>query len=158
MNLDHIVEREKIFASFKSFPLFAGVPEHVLVVFFVAAREMICRKGEVIVQEGDHGEELYIIGAGSVDVVIGNNTTAQTSLAVLQKNDFFGEMCVIEPSLRSATVIARETTLLYALKSSSLNKVYQVWPDQQSAIMANLSRVLAERVMLQDPLYQDRAY
>ena len=158
MKLDHIVEREKIFSTFKNFSLFAGVPEHVLVVLFVAAQELICRSGQIIVREGDHGEELFIIGAGSVDVVFGYETSQPTTLAVLGQNDFFGEMCVIEPSLRSATVIARESTLLYSLKSSALNKLYQVWPEQQSIIMANLARVLAERVQTQDPLYQDRAY
>ncbi len=158
MKLEHIVEREKIFTSFKSFPLFAGVPDEVLAVFFVAAQEQILRAGQVVVKEGDNGEDLYIIGEGSVDVVIGLNTVHQTNLAVLGKNDFFGEMCVIEPSLRSATVITRESTLLYSLKSSSLNKVYQIWPEQQSIIMANLARELAHRVQALDPLYKDRGY
>jgi len=109
-------------------------------------------------KEGDHGQELYIIGDGSVDVCINYEQESKTVLAKLSKNDFFGEMCVIEPSLRSATVVAAETTLLYSLKSTSLNKVYQVWPEQQSTIMTNLAHQLSQRVQKLDDTYFSRAW
>jgi hypothetical protein len=67
-------------------------------------------------------------------------------------------MCVIEPTSRSATIIAEETAFLYGLKSTTLNKIYQVWPEAQATIMANLSRTLAERVERLDPGYRDRAW
>lgn len=156
--LDDLVAKEKIFSAFKQFPLFKGLPDEVLVVFFVAAQEEIFRSGQTVMKEGDHGQELYIIGDGSVDVVINHQKPDQTTLAHLKKGDFFGEMCVIEPSLRSASVVATETTLLYSLKSTNLNKVYQVWPEQQSTIMANLARELSRRVQSLDPTYFDRAW
>jgi CRP-like cAMP-binding protein len=156
--IDNLVAKEKIFSAFKRFPLFHGLPDDVLVVFFVAAQEEIFRTGQTVMKEGDHGQELYIIGDGSVEVIINYQQPEQTTLAKLTKNDFFGEMCVIEPSLRSATVIATETTLLYSLKSTCLNKVYQVWPEQQSTIMANLARELSHRVQSLDSTYFDRAW
>lgn len=156
--IDNLVAKENIFNAFKSFPLFKGLPDEVLVVLFVAAQEEIFRNGQIIMKEGDQGEELYIIGGGSVDVIINHDRPDQTVLATLHKDDFFGEMCVIEPSQRSATVVARESTLLYTLRSSNLNKVYQVWPEQQATIMANLSRELAKRVQSLDPSFFDRAY
>jgi len=158
MNVGNIAEREKIFIAFRKLHLFTGVPDDVLAVFYIASEEKIFRAGQIIVKEGEHGDELYIIGSGSVDVIVGHNTPNQTVVASLQTTDFFGEMCVIEPFVRSATVVARESTLLYALKSNCLNKVYQVWPEQQSIIMANLAGVLAHRIDALDPFFKDRAY
>lgn len=156
--INDLVAKEKIFSAFKNFPLFQGLPDEVLVVFFVAAQEEIYRSGQVIMKEGDHGQELYIIGDGSVDVCLNYELESKTVLAKLSKYDFFGEMCVIEPSLRSATVVAAETTLLYSLKSTSLNKVYQVWPEQQSTIMTNLAHQLSQRVQKLDNTYFSRAW
>ncbi|NJK91778.1 MAG: cyclic nucleotide-binding domain-containing protein [Blastochloris sp.] len=156
--IEHLAAKEKIFAAFKEFPLFQGLPDEVLVVFFVAAQEEIYRNGQVVMKEGDHGQELFIIGGGTVDVFIHHGESEQTRLAQLHKGDFFGEMCVIEPSLRSATVVVSETAILYSLKSTCLNKVYQVWPEQQSTIMANLARELSKRVQQLDPTYFDRAW
>jgi len=150
--------QERPFQAFENFPLFRGVPQEVLLVLFVGATEMLCRKGQIIVQEGDPGEELFIIGTGSADVVMGHGTAGETVLATLQAGDCFGEMCVIEPTLRSATVVAREGTLLYGIKSTTLQKVYHFWPQQQAVIMANFALTLAERVRTLDPLYFDRAF
>lgn len=152
------VEETRPFKAFEDFELFRGVPPEVLLVLFVGATEMVCRKGQVVVREGEAGEELYIVGTGSVEVVLGHGTERETAVAVLQAGDCFGEMCVIEPTVRSATVVAREGTLLYGIKSTTLNKVYHFWPQQQAVIMANLALTLAERVHKLDPLYFDRAF
>jgi CRP/FNR family transcriptional regulator, cyclic AMP receptor protein len=145
-------------AVFRGFPLFQGLPDEVLVMLFVAAQEFISRKGEVIVSEGDHGEELYIVGGGEVDVVVGYGSEHPVHLATLGPRECFGEMCVIEPMVRSATVVARDSAMLYSLRSTTFNKVYTVFPHFQAVIMANLSRTLAARIQKIDRLYFDRAY
>jgi CRP/FNR family transcriptional regulator, cyclic AMP receptor protein len=145
-------------AAFEQFSLFQGVPQEVLLVIFVAARECLVRKGDVVVREGDPGEELYIIGAGSAEVVLGHETTDARTIATLHAGDCFGEMCIIEPTRRSASVVAMEPMMLYGLSSATLNKVYHFWPQQQSVIMANLAKTLAIRVHARDPLFADRAY
>ncbi len=149
---------EELYAPFQDIPLFSGLAGDTLLVFYIAAREIIARPGETIVREGDSGEELFIIGRGKVKVLVQEGKENETLIAELGPRDFFGEMCVIEPTNRSATVIASEITFLYGLKSSTLNKIYQVWPEAQATIMANLSRTLAERVERLDPCYRDRGW
>jgi CRP-like cAMP-binding protein len=58
--------------------------------------------GQVLFQEGDKGEDMYIIQSGRVAIkkrVEGGVTT----LAVLEKGDFFGEMAILERQPRSAS-------------------------------------------------------
>lgn len=157
MNNEHSHRKDKLFRAFENFHLFKGLPDDVLTVFYVAAREEIRRKGEIIVSEGDTGQDLYIIGAGTVDVYVNHGNRRETKIATLHKNEIFGEMCVIEPIERSATVVASETTLLYSLRSSCLNKVYQIWPEEQTRIMGNLTQTLTERIIALDPEYANRA-
>ncbi|MEM6883809.1 MAG: cyclic nucleotide-binding domain-containing protein [Verrucomicrobiota bacterium] len=158
MSKDSRSPHDKLLQNFRDVPLFHGLPDDALLVIFVASEERIFRAGEVVVKEGAEGEELFLIGRGAVDVVINFGSTKQTTVGKLGTKDFFGEMCVIEPTSRSATVFATETTFIYSIKSSTLNKLYQIWPEHQTTIMSNLSRGLAERVIKGDPEYELTAY
>ena len=66
------------------------------------------KKGDVILQEGEHGETLHILAQGNVNVM---RTTMQGESFLVAKllaeyNVFFGEMCLISKAERSASVIA----------------------------------------------------
>jgi len=60
---------------------------------------------QVIFEEGSVGRELFVVLAGSVNIVktAGGRTNV---IATLGKGEFFGEMAVIDASPRSATAIA----------------------------------------------------
>lgn len=60
---------------------------------------------QVIFEEGSVGRELFVVLAGSVNIV--KTTGGRTNvIATLGKGEFFGEMAVIDASPRSATAIA----------------------------------------------------
>jgi CRP-like cAMP-binding protein len=59
-------------------------------------------KGHVLFREGDDGEEMFIIQSGKV-AIKKRVKEGETTLAVLEKGDFFGEMAVLERLPRSAT-------------------------------------------------------
>jgi CRP/FNR family cyclic AMP-dependent transcriptional regulator len=61
--------------------------------------------GRIIFQEGDEGDQMYIIQSGKVKVsrlIAGKEHV----LAILEKGDFFGEMAIVNKVQRSATVTA----------------------------------------------------
>src|SRR6266542_4198102 len=59
------------------------------------------KKGTVLFSEGDEGEEMYIIQSGKV-AIKKRVPHGDTTLAVLEKGDFFGEMAILERMPRSA--------------------------------------------------------
>jgi alkyl hydroperoxide reductase subunit AhpC/uncharacterized protein (DUF924 family)/CRP-like cAMP-binding protein len=61
--------------------------------------------GQRIIAEGEAGATAYIILTGSVEVSVGHEGKAKT-LGTLGPGDVFGEMSLIDPSPRSATVRA----------------------------------------------------
>lgn len=66
------------------------------------------RAGKTIFAEGDEGDTLYILNAGSVRILrntIGGERFALVNLAA-EDNVFFGEIALIDSDTRSATVVA----------------------------------------------------
>ena len=61
--------------------------------------------GDVIVRQGEPGDCMFEILAGTVEV-LREKDGQETSLAVLSRGDFFGEMAIFERETRSATVRA----------------------------------------------------
>ena len=58
--------------------------------------------GQVLFHEGDEGDDMYIIQSGRV-AIKKKVKDADTTLAVLEKGDFFGEMAILERMPRSAS-------------------------------------------------------
>src|SRR5260370_40984587 len=59
------------------------------------------KSGETIFREGDRGAEFYVVQRGRVRILTGNRL-----LETLGENEIFGEMALIDASLRSASAIA----------------------------------------------------
>lgn len=60
---------------------------------------------DVIFEEGSTGRELFVVLDGEVEIAKVSGTT-RTTIVRLGKGEFFGEMAVIDGSVRSATAIA----------------------------------------------------
>ncbi len=73
--------------------------------------KVLRRAGEVIICEGEQGQELYIVAEGSVDV-----TLRDAHLATIEPGGHFGELALIDNEVRSATVTARTNVTLLTIK------------------------------------------
>ncbi len=72
------------------------------------------RDGEVIVQEGEDGNDMFLIQSGKVRVVKGKGDK-EIVLATLGPRDFFGEMALFGERKRTATVVAVGDTYVLRL-------------------------------------------
>ena len=97
--------------------------------------------GEVVVSEGSFGEALYLVLTGRVAVVKGNH-----ALAELGSGEFFGEMSLVEPAPRSATVSAVEPSFLFRLPHNALRQLITDSPDASNALLIQIVRTLSERL------------
>jgi CRP-like cAMP-binding protein len=61
--------------------------------------------GDTVLSEGEDGDTAFYILEGSVEVTIGKGAKAR-SVGTLNAGDVFGEMSLIEPGPRSATIKA----------------------------------------------------
>ncbi|MBD0281024.1 MAG: cyclic nucleotide-binding domain-containing protein [Thermoleophilaceae bacterium] len=86
----------------KSIPLFTDISDDELTEIATFAQETSVEAGRDLVREGDFSYEFMVIEEGQAEV-----TREGAHVADLGPGDFFGEMGLLEKTLRSATVTAR---------------------------------------------------
>ncbi len=94
--------------------LFHDISEEELKSIAERFSEETYHEEEVIFEQGDKADKFYLIYSGRVKIVRKRDQKEQ-QLAVLVSDDYFGEMALIANRVRSATVIALETTLVLVL-------------------------------------------
>lgn len=99
--------------------------------------------GDVIVKEGEMGVAFYVVAKGRVEVVHGAGTPDEHKIGELGPDDFFGEMSLLDNSLRSATVKALEATECLVLTRWDFNAELQAGSCQIALAMLG---VLARRI------------
>jgi CRP-like cAMP-binding protein len=89
----------------------------------VEGMEKKLEPGEVLFDEGDKGEVMYLIREGKIKITKGSAGDEKV-LAVLKEGDFFGEMAIIDGSPRSAgAVAASPVSLLVIDKETFKSKI-----------------------------------
>ncbi len=97
--------------------------------------------GEAIVVEGSLGDALFLILSGQVAVHKG----AQT-FATLSAGEFFGEMSLVEPAPRSASVSAMSASFLFRLPHDQLRELISDDPNAASVLLVQVVKTLSERL------------
>jgi CRP/FNR family cyclic AMP-dependent transcriptional regulator len=80
----------------------------------VEGMERKLNPGEILFEEGDKGEVMYLIREGKIKITKGKGEDEKV-LAVLKEGDFFGEMAIIESAPRSASAIAATNVSLLVI-------------------------------------------
>src|SRR5712671_853504 len=86
------------------------------------------KKGTVLFSEGDEGEEMYIIQSGKV-AIKKRVPHGDTTLAVLEKGDFFGEMAILERLPRSASAEVVEEGDLIVISGEMFGDMIKANPE-----------------------------
>jgi len=99
--------------------------------------------GEIIVREGDEGDCMFVVQSGKVHVVK-NREGKEIFIKELGDGDFFGEMALFTPEVRSATVRAEgDAVVLTVDKRTLLGKIQQE-PSLAFRILEHLSLRIKE--------------
>lgn len=97
--------------------------------------------GEVIFREGDHGDCLYVILDGEVDITVHNRQVWR-----LKTGEVFGEMALVEARPRSATAVAHSTCRLLAINEHR----FLFLVTQTPFFALGLFRLMASRLRAMD--------
>lgn len=94
----------------KSSNFFAGVPESLLAGIAASLEEVPVSAGATIVSEGAIDQSMYVIARGRMEARHNDAT-----LSTMDAGEVFGELALLDPAPRSATVAALEDGLLLKL-------------------------------------------
>jgi CRP-like cAMP-binding protein len=126
-------------------PLFRNLDETERAQILIIGHLRPFKAGEVIFQEGDAGDGLYMVVKGSVRISK-QSATGEEALAVLEPPAFFGEMALIDFSARAASAIANEPSDLFFIPLQELRSLIEVQHKIALKILYALCEVLAQRL------------
>jgi CRP/FNR family cyclic AMP-dependent transcriptional regulator len=105
------------------------------------AEERRVASGTVLTEEGEPGDEFYVVAEGMAEAKIGRRKVGS-----IPAGSFFGELSLLDQGPRTATVIAELPTRLVVINAKDFNKVIEDVP----AISLKIMRGLATRIRRAD--------
>ena len=136
-------------AFLKKIHLFHGLEEDEYAAIAEEMQEEAVPQGGLVFQQGKKADNFYLIYGGSVRIVRRQNNK-EIQLARLVREDYFGEMALVEKRTRSATVVALADTLLLVLSRQNFEKLYKQKPD----LKLNLSVAIRSRQLARQLLFK----
>lgn len=119
--------------------LFAGVPGRVLAAVADTAEEVYAAPGDVLIEEGAVEAHLYALVEGRVRVHRDGRTLAELGPGVT-----VGELAVLVPEPRSASVTVLEPTRALRIDKVVLDDLLADWPELAHGVIdALVARVRA---------------
>jgi CRP/FNR family transcriptional regulator, cyclic AMP receptor protein len=133
-----LFSQDKKVEALKRAPLFEGLSRKELVQLARLTDDVEIPAGRVLCREGDRGREFFVLVEGKVDVARNGR-----GVATLGSGDFVGEISLLEPTPRTATVTAQTPVRFFVLTP----KDFQQMLDENPSVERKLLRALARRVL-----------
>ncbi len=136
--------------------IFEGLSPHQYELVSFVCEPLTFRRGEVLLRENEHSDDLYVIGRGGVNVLMDASvvsaTQAETAaepvlLIELRAGQVFGEIALVDQGVRSATIeVSRDDTLVLQIQRKRLMLLCDTYPEMGYKIMRNLAADLAVKI------------
>lgn len=131
-----VVDREQLVAALQRSDILRSLSEPELQRLAGTVHGRVFGRGEVVVQQDDEGDSLFIVRHGRLDVSIDG-----AAVGALHPGDVFGEMSLLTGERRKATVVAAGEVHLVEIAKEQLAPLIEANPP----LLERLSAVLAER-------------
>ncbi|MBL4615788.1 MAG: SLC26A/SulP transporter family protein [Magnetovibrio sp.] len=104
-------------------------------------------KGDVILNQGEHTTQMYLLVSGSVSVMVSmRGRRRSVRLSGLRPGVTFGEMGLINGLARSTSVIADQKVTCLVLSRSAFDEMTKDRPDIFNVVMMNMLRETSNRL------------
>jgi len=112
------------------------------------------RKGEVVFSQGDVADAVFYIQKGKVKISVVSEQGKEAVIALLAKEDFFGEGCLAGQTRRMATVEAMTDCDIVRLEKAAIVRVIHAEPAFSELFIAHLlARAIRVESDLVDQLF-----
>ena len=86
---------------------------------------------------------MYIVAKGTVEVVSKEGTLAETLYTTLGEGQYFGELCIIGTSIRTASVRAKSYCNLLILSKTVMDKWMHEFPEFASMLLKEIQKTVS---------------
>ncbi|MBW2278324.1 MAG: cyclic nucleotide-binding domain-containing protein [Deltaproteobacteria bacterium] len=134
--------------SLPEVPLFSDLDRGSFVELVSRAPVHRLAAGERVLEQGDHGESFFVILSGKVRVLKGGQ-----QLAELAEGAFFGEMALLVPGPRQASVEAIEPSEILEIANDELKRLEAEYPSISETLGRFTDQRLLRNLLLSAPLF-----
>ena len=104
-----------------------------------AGRELELAAGELLFEEGDTADSMFVILSGGIDILGFDDNGNEQVMSSLNVGDVFGEIALIDNAARSASARARETSRFFALDREVFLDLLSQTPPLLTQVLRGLS-------------------
>jgi CRP-like cAMP-binding protein len=120
-----------------------------------AGHEQHLIRGDVLFNEGDPPEALYLVLRGRLAIALANPIDRRESVvALMEVGDLFGEMGMLDGGPRSAMARALEPTTVLSIPYAPNLELFEAQP----VLLWNVTRLLAQRIRVTDEALADSVF
>ncbi|MDQ1603801.1 MAG: family transcriptional regulator, cyclic receptor protein [Actinomycetota bacterium] len=123
-------------------PLFAALDETAAASLRSSMTEVRLPRGDMLFDEGDPGDRLYVITAGKIKLGRTAPDGRENLLAILGRGEMFGELSLFDPGPRTAGASAVTDATLLELGHDDLEPWLTGRPEVATHLLAALARRL----------------
>lgn len=122
----------------ETLPIFSNLPANVVTRILKHAVTKEFKAGEMIVREGEPGQEFFLLLSGTVEFLAHNG---QSKLAS-GEGTAFGEIALIERVKRTASVRAHDTVTVVVLQKKFFDLLFLPGSDERKTLTENIRRMM----------------
>ena len=97
-------------------------------------------RDEKVFSIGEPGDSLYIVGTGSVELFVKDNTGAKIVLTVCEAGQVFGELSLFDGGARTASAVCLDEATLLVLDREDLLKFLRRHPDAALDLLTTMGQ------------------
>ena len=133
-----IVRRDEKVRLISRVPLFEGCSQAELARIAAIATQIEVPKGEVLLRQGERGDDFFVLVKGSADVRKG-----KTHVRSLKAGDFAGEIALLSDTPRTATVTATSPVTALRATRKGFSELLTTSPAIQKKVLVALANRVA---------------
>ena len=126
--------------NLKNCGLFTGVDEQYVEDFLSSCDVVAFKKGEYIIKENEVGDNMYLIEAGKVQILVNGK-----NIRTIDSGSLIGELCVFGQKRRAASVFAETDCTLLKIKGEDFR--IRIYSKELDALLIsyNIAKELTAR-------------
>lgn len=121
---------------------FDSASDETMAAFDALATVQTLDPGDVLCEQGDDGNTLYLIEDGTLEVSVLSSEGRKLFLDVMNPGNYVGEIALLDPGVRTATISARTTARILCINRDDLEAASEASPF----LGLELARMAARRL------------
>lgn len=137
-------KRDELIEHLAAVPLFSACSKADLRIVARHAAQVDAPAGTVLVSEGEEGDTFFVLVSGEATVRRKGDAVRSRRVTTLGPGSYFGELALLDPGPRSATVGADTDVTLAAVSARVFRTLLREVPAMNEKLLTGMARRLRE--------------